>query len=104
MLTVASGRFLWQRSLDFSLRLSQDFERYHFNKLPFEITSTLEHFQKRMSKILDGLDGVLCLIDDVLIFGKDTQENDTRLLAALKRIKRAGVTLNCSKCTFQKNQ
>ena len=47
------------------------FGRYAFNKLPFGISSAPELFQKRMSKILEGLDGVVCLMDDVLVFGKD---------------------------------
>jgi hypothetical protein len=32
--------------------------RYCFNKLPFGISSAPELFQKRMSKILTGLDGI----------------------------------------------
>ena len=31
-----------------------------------------------MSAILDGLDGVVCLIDDVLVYGKDLTEHDSR--------------------------
>ena len=49
---------------------------YCFNKLPFGITSAPELFQRCMSKLLEGLEGCLCLIDDVLIFGKD-QDNTT---------------------------
>ena len=30
-----------------------------------------------MSTILEGLAGVLCLMDDILIFGKDQNEHDT---------------------------
>ena len=71
------------------------FGRYYFNKLPFGISSAPEHFQKRMSRILEGLEGVLCLIDDVLIFGKDQK---------MDRIKAAGVTLNRNKCEFGKSQ
>ena len=37
------------------------FGRYCFNKMPFGISSAPEHFQRRMSKILSGLDGVLFL-------------------------------------------
>ena len=36
------------------------FGRYHFNKLPFGISSAPELFQKRMSKVSEGLDGVVC--------------------------------------------
>ena len=78
------------------------FRRYCFNKLPFGISSAPEHFQKRMSTILEGLAGVLCLMDDILIFGKDQNEHDTRLTAALERIQAAGVTLNKEKCEFNK--
>ena len=41
------------------------FGRFCFNRLPFGITSAPDHFQKRMSSILAGLDGVVCLIDGV---------------------------------------
>jgi len=44
--------------------------RYCFNRLPFGITSAPEHFQRRMSDILQGLEGVVCLIDDILVYGK----------------------------------
>eukprot|EP00731_Ephydatia_muelleri_P021495 Em0014g86a len=59
-----------------------------------------ELFQKRMSNILSGLKGTLCLIDDVLIFGKTQEEHDQRLAEALTRIQSAGVTLNKDKCVF----
>jgi len=74
--------------------------RYCFNKLPFGISSTPEHFQKRMSKILAGLNGVVCQMDDVLVFGSDRAHHDARLLAILQRIESAGATLNAQKCVF----
>ena len=80
------------------------FGRYWFNKLPFGISSAPELFQKRMSTILRGLEGVVCQMDDVLVFGHTTAEHDKRLMAALKRIKEAGVTLNRDKCSFGQRQ
>ena len=77
--------------------------RYCFNKLPFGISSAPELFQKRMSKVLAGLEGVVCQIDDVLVFGKDQSEHDDRVVAALERIEKAGVTLNSEKCKFNKD-
>ena len=55
-----------------------------------------------MNQLLSGLEGVLCLIDDVLIYGKDKEEHDSRLVIALERIQRAGITLNVNKCQFGK--
>ena len=57
-----------------------------------------------MMEILAGQEGVLCHIDDVIIFGKDKQEHDNRLHAALRKIQAAGVTLNSDKCEFNRSQ
>ena len=78
------------------------FGRYHFNKLPFDISSAPEHFQRRMSNILSGHEGVLCHIDDVFVFGRNQQEHDARLQKAFDAIQEAGVTLNRDKCEFNK--
>ena len=53
-----------------------------------------------MSKILEGLNGILCHMDDVLIMGTNKREHDERLTAVLERLKNAGVTLNPAKCEF----
>ena len=76
--------------------------RYCFNKLLFGITSAPEHFQKQMSKVLAGLEGALCLIDDILVYAKTQEEHDIRLEAVLKRIQKSGLTLNPEKCEFSK--
>ena len=39
-------------------------------------------------------------MDDVHVFGKDQNEHDERLQAALERIKEARATLNPAKCVF----
>lgn len=72
--------------------------RYQFNKLPFGISCAPELFQQRMNQMLEGLDGYVCLIDDVLIFGSNKEEHDRRLAAVLKRVEEAGATLNAEKC------
>ena len=53
-----------------------------------------------MNEVLLGLPGVLCHIDDILIYGKDTAKHKSRLQATLKRIQSAGITLNEGKCQF----
>ena len=49
---------------------------------------------------LEGLEGYLDLINDLLIYGKDQAEHDIRLHAAPRRLEDANVTLNGGKCTF----
>ena len=94
-----ANRGFWQIPLaEPSRRLTTfitPFGRYFFNKLPFGISSAPELFQ-RMIKLLDGLDGVVCPMDDVLIFRSTTAEHDTRLQSA-------GVALNPTKCEFNKS-
>ena len=65
------------------------FGRYQFNKLPFGISCAPELFQSRMNA--------------VLVFGKSQDEHDTRLKAVLQRLEEAKVTLNGSKCEFNKS-
>ena len=80
------------------------FGRFYFNRLPFGIASAPEHFQRQMEAILEGQEGVLCHMDDVLIFGRTQQEHDTKLHTALEKIQSAGVTLNKEKCEFNKDR
>ena len=68
--------------------------------LPFGISSGSEKFQKNMTQILQGLEGVECNIDDVLVHGRNQEEHGERLAAVLKRLCEAGVTLNLEKCVF----
>ena len=96
----------WQTPLATESRLLTTFitpfGRFCFNKLPFGISSVPELFQKWMSGILLGLDGVVYQINDVLIFGAIQEKHESRLIAALQRIERARVTLNAEKCQFSK--
>ena len=97
----------WQNPLSQSSRHLTTFitpaGRYCFNKLPFGICSAPEYFQRRMSEILVGLQGVLCQVDDILVFGRDQAEHDSRLTVVLTRIEAARVTLNQQKCEFNKS-
>jgi len=74
--------------------------RYCFHRLPFGISSAPEHFQRRMSELLDGIPGVVCMIDDTLIHGRTREEHDSRLKQVLQRLQEAGMTLNTEKCQF----
>ena len=78
------------------------FGRYKFNKLPFGVSSAPELFQQRMSRILERLEGVVVLMDDVLVLGSTKEEHDTRLMKVLKRLEEVGATLNRAKCEISR--
>ena len=78
--------------------------RYCYLRLPFGISSAPEHYQKQMQKILAGLDGIVCLMDDIVVYGKTKAEHDERLDKCLQRLAKAGVTLNKDKCKFHQTE
>ncbi|UYV63201.1 hypothetical protein LAZ67_2003420 [Cordylochernes scorpioides] len=59
-----------------------------------------EYFQKRMSAILRGINGVICHMDDILIYAKRKGEHDETLHEVLRRLKNSGIILNNEKCQF----
>ena len=97
----------WQLPLDEESRLLTSFitpfGRYYFNRLPFGISSAPEIFQRAMSRMLEGLDGITCHMDDILIQGATQSEHDTRVRAVLQRLREEGLTLN-DKCEFSKRE
>ena len=78
------------------------FGRYCFQRLPFGLKSAPERFQKRMLTELEGLEGVICIMDDILVHGKTQEQHDDRLEAVLRRLTKARITLNPGKCEFSR--
>ena len=72
------------------------FGRFCFKRLPFGISSAPEHFQRRTSAILEGIDRVVCQ----LIFGATQSMHDEHIREVLRRPQRENVTLNSKKCQF----
>ena len=72
-------------------------------RLPFGITSAHEHFHKRMHKVLEDLPGVLCMMDDIIIFGDSSEEHDARVRVVFRCLEDNGVTINFEKCEFAKS-
>lgn len=77
---------------------------YKYTRLVFGLANAPAIFQKAMENILSGLDGVLCLLDDICITGKDETEHLERLDAVLQRLQAAGLTLQRDKCEFFKDE
>ncbi|UYV62948.1 hypothetical protein LAZ67_2002587, partial [Cordylochernes scorpioides] len=76
------------------------FGRCKYCRMPFGISLAPEYFQRVMSIILQGMDGVMCYLDDILIFASDSKTHDRILRLVLRKLKEAKVTLNKAKCVF----
>ena len=74
-----------------------------FNRLLFGITSAPEHFQQRMNKILQGLNEVVCLVDDILAYVNTQEQHDTHLMVVLQRIWESWLVLNKDKLSLIKH-
>ena len=77
---------------------------YCFKRLPFGIMSAPNFFQKKMLVILTNLDGVICMTDDILIYGRNQEEYNKQLSDVLNKLQQAGVTLNKEKCKLSSQQ
>ena len=99
-LDCASG--FWQIPLDpASAHLTTfltPFGRFHFNRLPFGITSAPEVFQQRLYSILGDIPNVVIYMDDILVFAATQAGHDAALAAVKTALANAGVQLNPEKC------
>ena len=71
-------------------------ELYQYTRLPFGVASAPSVFQKMMDTILQGMDGVICYLDDILVSGR------TNLRKVLERLQEHGIRAKRAKCTFLK--
>ena len=75
---------------------------YQYTRLPFGVASAPSVFQKMMDTILQGMDGVICYLDDILVSGRTEEEHLTNLRKVLERLQEHGIRAKRAKCTFLK--
>ena len=80
------------------------FGRYRYKHLPMGIKVAPEIFQRKIEELLKDLPGVICYMDDILVFGRTGEEHDENLKKVLKIIQARGMKLNKEKCVFGQSQ
>ena len=84
--------------------------RVKWLRLPFGISSAPEEFQRRQRDVLEGLKGVINIVDDILIFGSgETQQeadndHDRNLIDLLERCREKNLKLNPDKLKFRSQE
>ena len=105
-LDAASG--FWQIPLDpETVKLTTfitPFGRYFMKRLPFGISSAPEIFQRTMTELLRGTDGVICYSVDILCHTSTMEEHELLLGRVFKRLKEVGLQLNPEKCEYRKSE
>ena len=74
-----------------------------YKRLNFGTSSAAEIFRHAIQQALEGVHGALNISDDIIIFGKTTSEHDLALEQTFQRLSEKGLTLNPSKCVFDKD-
>lgn len=70
------------------------------NRLAYGVNAATAIFQRLMTNLLAGINGVACLLDDVVVSGSTMEEHDRRVEIVLKRLDEIGLRLNKKKCVF----
>ena len=92
----------WQIQLDEDssklCTFNTPFGRYRFKRLPFGVSSAPEVFQKYIAQRLEDLEGVVNVMDDILVWGENKEQHDKRLKKLLDRVRSINLKLNKDKC------
>ena len=108
--TLSSGKYF--STLDLSHALDDDSQQYltinthrglfRYKRLPFGVASAPSVFQKIMNTIFEGMDGVICYLDDMLVSSTTEAEHLDILCQVLQKFKDHGIRAKRSKCSFMK--
>ena len=73
---------------------------FEFQRMPFGLCNAPATFQRLMDRVLGSLKWTHCLVylDVILVFGRTLEEHNSRLVAVLERLKKAGLTVNVECC------
>jgi len=75
---------------------------FKYTRLPFGIAAAPAIFQQTMDTVLQGLSGVVCYLDDIIVTGKNKSEHMFNLDQVLNRIQENGFRVHKEKCSFYK--
>ena len=73
---------------------------YRFLRLAMGLRNAAQSFQKLMNSVLDGLEGLFCYLDDILIYSKTEEEHLIIIDKLFSRLNEAGLTISLKKCQF----
>ena len=84
--------------------------RYKLLRLPFGLNASSEIFQKKLHMALENIDGIVCIADDILVYGiGDTYEDavrdhDSKLIKLFERCREKGIKLNKDKVVLRQKE
>ena len=76
---------------------------YRYNRLLYGVASAPSIRQRTMDQILQGIPGVQCILDDMIVTCHSESEHLENLENVLQRLQKSGLRVNLEKCEFFKN-
>ncbi|UYV63839.1 K02A2.6-like [Cordylochernes scorpioides] len=73
---------------------------FRFKRMPFGLANAPSYFQSVMDRVLSGIGGVICYIDDVLIATASIKEHLALLKTIFARLAKYNIKLKKEKCLF----
>ena len=80
---------------------------YVFTVLAMGLSNSNDLFESALRESLQGIEGVVNIADDILVFGSTQQEHDSNVITCLERcldinlkLNLSKIRLNCSKIPF----
>ncbi|XP_064475556.1 uncharacterized protein K02A2.6-like [Ornithodoros turicata] len=102
----------WHCELDEESSLLTTFQtpfgRKRWLRLPFGLKVSSEIFQKRLQMALQDMPGVVCVADDILVYGVGStqgqaqEDHDNKVEKLLNRCRQEGIKLNKRKCELNR--
>ena len=77
------------------------FGRYRWKRLPFGLNVSSEIFQRKLHECLEGLEGVRCIADDILVYSEDEMQHSDHLEKLFQRCQDKNIKLNKEKSIFK---
>ena len=75
--------------------------RFRWCRLPFGLKVSSEIFQRKLNESLAGTQGVVCVADDILVYGNSEKDHDEKLKKLLDACVRNKIKLNLQKSVFK---
>ena len=67
------------------------FGRYSFNRMPFGLKMSQDIFQTKIDPTFEGCKGVTGIADNIVVFGKTSEEHDSNMHGMLRRCQDTGL-------------
>ena len=87
--------------------MHMSYSRYRWLRLLLGIKSAPEEFQMRLTTALESLDGIVCIANDILVFGEgpyfaeEEKDQDRRFIALIEHCHQWNIKLNAQKLQFK---